>query len=116
MTDTKQKERIEAELAFVEDLNELWDTYREAYPDLELELATANLNFSVRSILFSTDPMVMCETISSSLAAWMAFSRKLTEEEMDEGTSVQRVQVISRTEDAPDPELLFLDIKGVKPN
>ena len=118
MTDEK-KERIEAELAFVEDLNELWDTYKETYPNLHLELATASLNFSFRSILFQTDPMVMAETVSSSLAAWMAFSRHLTEEEEDAqepGYRMERVQVISKDGEVPDPELVFMDVTDEKPN
>ena len=41
------------------------------------------------------------------MTAWMSFARKLTEEEdNEEPTTVQRIQVISRDDEAPDGALV----------
>lgn len=113
---SSNNDRRDAEAAFVEDLNELWEEYKETYPEFTLELATSSLNYSIRSILFQTDPMIMSETVCASLSAWLSFSRQLVEEEEEPEVTTQRVQVISREDTMPDPELLFMDVTDKKPN
>lgn len=112
------RERLEAEQELVKDLDDLFEAYKDSFPEIQTELSTVLVNYGIRSLLFCSDPLVMSEAVSASMTAWMSFARKLTEEEDDgeEPTTVQRIQVISRDDEGPDPELLFMDVTNEKPN
>ena len=111
------RERLEAEQELVKDLDDLFEAYKDSFPEIQTELSTVLVNYGIRSLLFCSDPLVMSEAVSASMTAWMSFARKLTEEEdNEEPTTVQRIQVISRDDEAPDPELLFMDVTNEKPN
>lgn len=112
----KTKERLEAEQELVKDLDDLFDAYKDSFPEIQPELATVMVNYGIRSLLFSSDPLVMSEAVSASMTAWMSFARKLSEEDMEEETTVERIQVISRNDEGPCPELLFMDVTDEKPN
>jgi hypothetical protein len=116
MTEVTKSDRLQAELDLVKDLNDLFEAYTETYPELEQTLSTVFINFSLRSMLFASDPLIMSETVSASLAAWMTFSRKLSEQQDAEDMEPQRIQVLSRTDEDVSPELLFMDTFDVKPN
>lgn len=112
MTD---QDRILMQQDLVRELDEVVCDYHEKFSEDEEAVSVTVLNFAIKSLLFRTDPLIASELVSSSLAAWMAFARKLGEEESDEVN--YSAQLISWTEDAePDPELLFMETDGVKPN
>ena len=101
------RERLEAEQELVKDLDDLFEAYKDSFPEIQTELSTVLVNYGIRSLLFCSDPLVMSEAVSASMTAWMSFARKLTEEEdNEEPTTVQRIQVISRDDEAPDPRAL----------
>lgn len=108
----------ELQQKIAEELTDSFNEIVEAHPELEQEIATSFLNFSLKSLLFSSPfPAQMAEITSSSLAAWLTYSRKLIEQEMsEEEISVEQFELVSSSSDAPDPELLFMDIEGLDPN
>tara|TARA_A100001015_G_scaffold123165_1_gene136541 strand:- start:4359 stop:4706 length:348 start_codon:yes stop_codon:yes gene_type:complete len=108
-------EQLQQKIA--EDLTDFFNEIVEAQPELEQEIATSFLNFSLKSILFSSSSSEMAEITTSSLTAWLTFSRKLMEQEMAEADPLfEQFELVSSSSDAPDPELLFMDIEGLDPN
>lgn len=97
----------------IAELEDLLVDYEEAFED-DMQVSITLINYAIKSLMHKSDPLIASELVSSSLSAWMSFARKLSEEEMS--VAVATV-ALAETEDAEiSPELLFLDVDGVKPN
>jgi hypothetical protein len=97
----------------IAELEDLLADYEEAFED-DMQVSITLVNYAIKSLMHKSDPLIASEIVSSSLSAWMSFARKMSEEEMS--VAVATV-AFAETEDAEiSPELLFLDVDGVKPN
>ena len=107
----RNKDHILLQQEMVTELDEVFGAYDERFEDDPMQASITLLNFAVKSVLFKTDPLIASELVSSSLAAWMSFARKLSQEEEGE-----TVTVYSFDDTELSPELLFFDTDDEKPN